>query len=103
MAATNSFRITGPGRLRLECRGRIDVLSVAELRWELSRIVGGTAEHVTVDLTQVDHLDAAGVTAFAGAAAELRRRRATMILEVPTDHDVGRILDYCGLAPLLAA
>ena len=103
MAFAFVHHIRGSGRVELECSGDIDARSVAAFRRELGRLQAGSARHVTVDLRRVDRLDAAGVAAVAAAAMALRHRGGELRVIEPHDPVAGRILDYSGLLPLLAA
>ena len=91
------------GRVELECRGVVDAGTVTALRRELAGFDTAALRQLTVDLRLVTTLDAAGVAALASTAVALRRRGVEIRLLAPQDRRAGRILDYSGLVPVLAA
>lgn len=103
MAIDVSHNITGPGAVTLEIAGRLDITQVATLRAALRRAMRNAVTELTVDLTGVEHLDVAVVTALASGAAAARHHGAALRLRLPADPDARRALDYCGLPDLLSA
>jgi anti-sigma B factor antagonist len=66
-----SARRGDDGRTVLRARGEIDMSNAADFRDALSRAGAGGAEF-TVDLTGVDYLDSAGLTALLPYASRIK-------------------------------
>jgi anti-sigma B factor antagonist len=76
--------------------GEVDLATVPELRSTLSRVIASPHQEVVVDLAAVDFMDASGVGALVGAAAEAARRGVRFRLDAPSP-SVARVLDLARL------
>lgn len=92
-----------PMETLLECRGPIDVVTVAEFRASLDHARRSGVPHLHVDLTDCPALDASAVAALAATTLSMRSAGARLTVTVPASAEAARILDYSGLDKLLAA
>jgi anti-anti-sigma factor len=80
----------------LSVAGRVGGASAPALESALEDAAGNAGHRLVVDLSAVDYLSSAGLTALAGAANRCRRRGGTLILAAVTD-PVRITLDLAGL------
>jgi anti-sigma B factor antagonist len=64
--------------------GEVDLAAVGELRSTLSQVISGARQEVVVDLAAVEFIDASGVGALVGAAAEASRAGVPFRLQAPS-------------------
>ena len=64
--------------------GEVDLVTVPELRDTLRRVISPPSREVVVDLAEVEFIDASGVGALVGAAAEAARMGVRFRLQAPS-------------------
>lgn len=64
----------------LEVGGEVDVYTAPRLREHLTELIDGGAQHVVVDLAEVDFLDSTGLGVLVGAHKRLRPVSGTFSL-----------------------
>jgi anti-sigma B factor antagonist len=64
--------------------GEVDLATVGELRSILSQVISPARQEVVVDLAAVEFIDASGVGALVGAAAEASRVGVRFRLQAPS-------------------
>lgn len=88
--------------IRITFDRRFDAEAAPILRRRLLDLVGPGGTRLTVDLADVETLDAAGVAVLSRVLTEARRRGGDVALVPPRDPAARRILDLTGLIPLFA-
>jgi anti-sigma B factor antagonist len=87
------------GLVLVAISGEVDLATVPELRSALHRVISpstGEVEEVVVDLAAVEFIDASGVGALVGAAAEAARVGIRFRLQAPSP-PVERVLSLARL------
>ena len=80
----------------VEVAGQIDLYSAPELEEHTTRIIGGGAECVIVELSRVTFIDSTGLGVLVNAMKRMRAARAELLLVV-TDYDIERLFKLTGL------
>lgn len=80
-----------------QLRGDIDLSNAQELRESLSQMTPNQALGLVLDLSEVDHLDSAGIHLIHHLKADLRARNQKLELVIPSDSLIHDTLRLAGL------
>ncbi len=78
-------------------RGDIDAANVQEVRDELERQITLDADRIVIDLSCTRYVDSAGVDMLFRLHDRLRERRSELLLVLPADSQLNRLIEIVGL------
>ena len=90
------------GSMRITVSGEIDLANAAAVEEELRIAVSQQPSAVSVDLTDLDYMDSAGVRILFALASRLRALRIMLELVVPLDSPARRLVELSGFESLAA-
>jgi anti-anti-sigma factor len=73
--------------------GEIDLSNAENLGVEIAKAAAPDAQHVVLDLTEVEHIDSYGIFVLHGLRQRLREHHATLILVIPKDGRIRRTIE----------
>lgn len=85
----------------LEATGDIDLASSRGLASRLGELAGSTGNAV-LDLTKVGFMDSVGLAVVLKAISRFRRQDKQLVLVVPPEHNVRRLLELTGTTGRIA-
>ena len=85
----------------LALSGELDVVSAPELEQHLNDALAEPQAHVTLDLSELEFVDSAGVSVLIKAKQDAESNGRTLVLARPTEQ-VQRVFALVGLADWLA-
>jgi anti-sigma B factor antagonist len=89
------------GTVVLRARGELDLQTAAELCGPLDAEIRAPRSRVLVDLGDVTFCDSTGLRALMGVAREARVHRTRLVIVVPPDSGVARLVELTGVAEFL--
>ncbi len=89
------------GGVVLALSGELDVVSAPELEQHLNDALAEPQAHVTLDLSELEFVDSAGVSVLIKAKQDAESNGRTLVLARPTEQ-VQRVFALVGLADWLA-
>jgi anti-anti-sigma factor len=83
-------------------RGDIDVANARQLREELTNCLADGGDSLVLDLSDTRYVDSAGLDMLFRLNERLRERRALLLLVIPPESQVARLVDIVALPTAVA-
>jgi anti-sigma B factor antagonist len=96
MTIVHTERVDGISVARI--RDDVDAANAAGVHEQLSAALGPDTNCLIVDLSEARYLDSAGLDMLLRLTERLSHRRATLLLVIPADSQLYRLIEIAGLA-----
>ena len=87
--------------LAIAVSGEIDMSNASTVERQILEAIPNDLAEVTVDLSALDYIDSAGLRLLFTVGTRLRTLQIDLVLVVPTDSSVRRMIDLAGVAGLI--
>ena len=87
--------------LSVAVAGEIDMSNAPTVERQILEAIPNHFAEVTVDLSALDYIDSAGLRLLFTLGTRLRTLQIDLVLVVPTDSAVRRMIDLAGVAELI--
>ena len=87
--------------LAIAVSGEIDMSNAPTVERQILEAIPNDLAEVTVDLSALDYIDSAGLRLLFTVGTRLKTLQIDLVLVVPTDSSVRRMIDLAGLAGLI--
>jgi stage II sporulation protein AA (anti-sigma F factor antagonist) len=87
--------------LAVAVTGEIDMSNASTVQRQIIEAIPNHLAQVTVDLSTLDYIDSAGLRLLFTLGTRLETLQIDLVLVVPTDSPVRRMIDLAGVAELI--